>query len=89
MARIVFTPNLERHVECPPSEVPGHSVRDALDHVFSENPTLRGYVLDDQGRLRQHVVVFIDGRMIEDRAALSDPLEPGAEVYVMQALSGG
>ena len=47
------------------------------------------YILDDQGHLRQHVVVFIDGRRVSDRAALDDKLAPGSNVHVLQALSGG
>jgi hypothetical protein len=52
-------------------------------------PRLRGYVLDDQGALRHHMMVFVDGEPIRDRARLSDLVRPTSEVYVMQALSGG
>jgi len=89
VATIAFTPNLERHVECPPRAVEGDSVRAVLDAVFAMNPRLRGYVLDDQGALRRHMMVFVDGQQIEDRERLSDPVRPASEVYVMQALSGG
>lgn len=89
MARVVFTPNLERHTSCPPADVDGKTVGAVLNRVFSENPGLRTYVLDDQGRLRRHVVVFINGRMIEDRLGLSDSVEDSDELFVMQALSGG
>ena len=89
MARVVFTENLQRHVACPPTSAAGTTVRDVLDAVFAQNPRARGYVLDDRGELRHHMVVFIDGEMLRDRAGLSDPVGPDAEVYVMQALSGG
>ena len=89
MPRVTFTPNLRQHLEAPPREVAGGTVSEALDAVFAENPRLRGYVLDDQGRLRKHVVVFVNGEMIHDRLRLSDPLEPESDVFVMQALSGG
>jgi molybdopterin synthase sulfur carrier subunit len=89
MAEVVFTPNLKRHVECPTVEVPGATVREVLDRVFADNPRLRGYVVDEHGGLRHHMVVFIDGRQIEDRVKLSDAVEARSEVYVMQALSGG
>ena len=89
MPRVVFTPNLERHVSAPPAEIDGGSVREVLDRVFEDNPRLRGYVLDDQGRLRQHVVVFVNGEMIEDRVTLQDGLGQDDEVFVVQALSGG
>jgi len=89
MPRVVFTPNLERHISAPPADVAGKSVREVLDRVFDDNPKLRGYVLDDQGRLRQHVAVFVNGEMIDDRARLSDVVDDTDEVFVMQALSGG
>ena len=89
MATVSFTPNLERHVECPTRSVGGDSVRVVLDAVFAEDPRLRGYALDDQGALRRHMIVFVDGQQIEDRERLSDPVRPTSEVYVMQALSGG
>jgi hypothetical protein len=89
MASVAFTKNLERHVPCPRVDVPGSTLREVLDHVFAANPRLRGYVLDEQGVLRKHMVVFIDGRQVLDRTALSDEVAPTSEVYVMQALSGG
>lgn len=89
MPRVVFTPNLQRHVRCPPCEVAGATVGEVLGAVFAEHPRARGYVLDDQGAVRQHMVIFVDGTQIRDRSGLSDPVGPGGEVYVMQALSGG
>lgn len=89
MATVVFTQNLKRHVECPTETVPGATVRAVLDAVFADNPRLRGYVLDDQGTLRHHMMVFVDGEPITDRRDLSDPVRDASEVYVMQALSGG
>jgi len=89
MPAVKFTQNLERHLSVPGQQVEAETVREALDRVFERNPKLRGYVLDDQGRLRKHVVVFVDGEMIVDRVGLSDRIEPSSELFVMQALSGG
>jgi len=89
MPEVKFTPNLKRHLATPAVRVTGGTVREALDNVFQGNPALRGYVLDDQGRLRKHVVVFVDGTLIDDRVGLSDPLDSASELFVMQALSGG
>ena len=89
MPEVKFTQNLQRHLAAPPCQAAGTTVREVLDDVFRENPQLRGYVLDDQGCLRKHVVVFVDGEMIEDRTGLSDPVQPASELFVMQALSGG
>jgi hypothetical protein len=35
------------------------------------------------------MVVFVDGRQVKDRHALSDPVTDDSEIYVAQALSGG
>lgn len=76
-------------MECPPETIVGATVRAVLEGVFATNPRLRGYVLDDQGTLRHHMMVFVDGSPIQDRAGLTDPVGDSSEVYVMQALSGG
>jgi sulfur-carrier protein len=89
MPRVVFTPNLQRHVACPPTDATGVTVREVLEAVFAANPRARGYVLDDQGELRANMAVFVDGRQVADRRRLTDPVRPDAEIHVMQALSGG
>ena len=89
MPEVKFTENLRRHLETPECTVGGATVREALDRVFDTQPRLRSYVLDDQGRLRKHVVVFVDGKMVHDRDGLSDAVSEKTEVFVMQALSGG
>jgi sulfur-carrier protein len=87
--RLVFTPQLERHVACPAASVSGTTVRKALAAYFADHPAVRSYVLDEQGAVRRHVVVFIDGSQLRDRSGLSDSLLDASEVYVLQALSGG
>lgn len=89
MPRVSFTPNLQRHVACPPTTVSAATVREALARVFAQNPRLEGYLLDDEGRLRKHMVVFVDGAPARDRDALTDAVDDDSEILVMQALSGG
>jgi molybdopterin converting factor small subunit len=85
MVRVVFTQNLRRHLAAPVGTVEAASVAGALDRVFADNARLRGYILDEQGRLRRHVVLYRNG----DKVPLDAPLAAGDELYVMQALSGG
>jgi molybdopterin converting factor small subunit len=89
MVQVVFTPNLQRHVSCPAVGVTGSTVAEALSSVFDDNPTLRRYVLDDQGALRKNMVIFVDGRALKDRRTLNDRVADNAEIFVMQALTGG
>ena len=76
-------------MDCPARDVDGATVRAVLDDAFKNNARARTYVLDEQGSLRQHMVVFVNGQAVQDREQLSDPVSENAEVYVMQALSGG
>jgi len=89
VATVMFTANLQRHLDVPACEVEATSVRAALEAIFTTQPRLRGYLLDDQGRVRQHVAIFVDGVQIRDRQGLSDPIAAHSEIYVIQALSGG
>ncbi|MCG6869801.1 MAG: MoaD/ThiS family protein [Gammaproteobacteria bacterium] len=89
MAIISFTPNLLRHVEIPSVRIAGSTVRRVLEGYFREYPRVRGYVLDDQGAVRRHVAIFLNGELIRDRAGLSDAVGGNDEIFVAQALSGG
>ncbi len=89
MPTIQFTANLARLTSAPAASVDGSTVAAVLNAVFASNPVLRGYVLDDQGAVRRHVVIFVDGSPIHDREGLSDAVRPESDIYVMQALSGG
>jgi hypothetical protein len=89
VAHLAFTPNLARLVSVPEGAFAGSTVREVLEAAFSTRPDVRGYVLDDQGALRKHVMVFVDGEQVRDRVTLDDPVGPQGDVFVMQALSGG
>ena len=89
MPTVSFTRALERFLTAPTATVEGDTVGAALAAVFASRPALRGYVLDDQGALRRHVAVYVNGRLVGDRVGLTDPVGPRDEIYVLQALSGG
>ncbi|HLI10783.1 MAG TPA: MoaD/ThiS family protein [Alphaproteobacteria bacterium] len=89
MPTVSFTPALRRFLPAPTMEVEGATAGAALAAVFAQRPALRGYVLDDQGALRRHVAVYVNGEPLRDRLKLSDPVGARDEIYVFQALSGG
>ena len=70
-------------------EAEGFTVADVLRQVFAVQDRLGHYVLDDQGGLRKHMTILVDGQRIGDLDKLTDPVTPASEVWVMQALSGG
>jgi sulfur-carrier protein len=89
MAKVHFTSNLRRHVDCPTVEAAGSTVRQILEHAFTQNPRLGTYVLDDQGHVRKHMRILVDGLAITDLEKQSDSVKPASEIWIMQALSGG
>ncbi|MET0727192.1 MAG: MoaD/ThiS family protein [Acidimicrobiales bacterium] len=89
MPRVEFTKAMQRHVEAPASSVPGKTVSAALEAYFADRPAVRSYVLDEQGELRKHITVFLNGTQIADRAGMSDVVGEDDQIHVMQALSGG
>jgi thiamine biosynthesis protein ThiS len=89
MPVVSFAPALTRYVPCPPQEVEGGTIAAALDAAFRAAPGLRGYVLDEQGAVRKHVAVFLNGDMVPREQAPARALASGDRVMVIQALTGG
>ncbi len=89
MASLSFTANLQRHLQCETQDLDGTTVREVVDAACARDEKLRGYVLEDDGSLRKHMNIFLNGQQIEDRAQLSDVVAATDELYIMQALSGG
>ena len=89
MPRVIFTSNLQRHIDCPDAQVSAASVAEALEKVFATAPRIRDYVVDEQGHLRKHIAIYVDGRRIADREHLTDAVSQTSEICVLQALSGG
>ena len=89
MVKLIFTQNLLRHVQAPSLEVEGCTVGEVLHAYFVDYPQVQSYILDDQGSVRKHVTIFLNGDMISDPTTQSDGVTTGDEVFVAQALSGG
>ena len=64
-------------------------MREVLQELFKLQPHIRGYVVDERGALRHHVVAFVNNEPVTDKTSLSEPVPEGGEVYIFQALSGG
>jgi sulfur-carrier protein len=89
MPTVEFAPALTRHVACPPQDVGAATIGQALDGAFRAAPALRAYVLDEQGAIRKHVAVFVNGEMLPRATALVRELGAADRVMVIQALTGG
>ena len=91
MPRVVLTRHLQRFFPTleKTEEVAGATVRELIAELDRRYPGLALYVVDETGRLRRHVNLFVRDEPICDREALSDAVSPGDEVFILQALSGG
>ena len=73
-------PDAERIVR-----IEAQTVADVMDGLESRWPGMRDRLCDTTPSIRRHINVFVAGR----RARLDTPLEPGADVYILTAVSGG
>jgi sulfur-carrier protein len=90
MAHVSFTRHLSRFFPTLEAcDVPGATVRELVDELERRHPGLASYLVDETGRLRRHVNIFVGEEPVRDRARLGDALGPDARVFIMQALSGG
>jgi molybdopterin synthase sulfur carrier subunit len=90
MPTVKFTYTLKRFFPgLKDTEAVGTTLPEVLDEIDASYPGIRNYILDDQGLLRRHVNIFIDGSMIKDRNELTDAFSKKSEIYILQALSGG
>ena len=64
----------------------GATIDEVLGHLDQQFPGIRFRVVDEQGRLRKHMNVFVNQERTRD---LATPLSPDDELTIMQALSGG
>ena len=90
MPHVTFTRHLQRFFpSLTAAEVPGRTVRELIDELERRHPGLASYLVDETGRLRRHVNVFVGEEPVRDRERLADALAPDDKVFILQALSGG
>jgi sulfur-carrier protein len=61
----------------------------ALARLWAECPGVRDRVITEQGRVRPHINIFVDGENIRDAGGLETPVGPDSEVFILPAVSGG
>jgi molybdopterin synthase sulfur carrier subunit len=65
--------------------VEGHTVGEVLSEIERAHPKLGGWMLDDQGRVRRHVNVFLNGEGVREDAAVG----PEDRLHVLPSITGG
>jgi molybdopterin converting factor small subunit len=64
----------------------GRTLAEVLADLDRQFPGFRFRVIDEQDRVRRHIILFVADEREED---LRRPLPPGAPVTIVGALSGG
>jgi molybdopterin converting factor small subunit len=73
-------PDAERVVR-----IEAETVGDVMNELDARWPGMRDRLCDTTPAIRRHINVFVEGR----RARLDTTLKPGADVYIITAVSGG
>lgn len=78
-------PLKQRAGDQPEQSVDGATVRSLMRALEQAHPALEGWILDERGRVRRHINVFVNG----ERAGDDDPVGADDRVDVLPAISGG
>lgn len=63
----------------------GATVAEVLRALEREHPDVEGWILDERGRIREHVNVFVN----RDYGREETPVADGDRLHVLPAISGG
>ena len=66
-------------------ELTGATVLELLRALELRHPATAGWILDERGRIRRHINVFVNG----ERGAEETTVEPGDRIEVLPAITGG
>ena len=65
--------------------VSGATVGEALRSLETQHPAIAGWILDEQGHIREHVNVFVNRMLAQE----GDPLTASDLVQVLPSITGG
>ena len=66
-------------------DLPGESVGEVLRELERRHPSIVGWILDEHGRVRRHVNVFVNGERTDEGTVVAQD----DVVHVLASISGG
>jgi MoaD family protein len=70
-------------------ETSGATLVEVLTDLWAAYPGTKDRVLTEQGRIREHVSIFVGTENTRDTGGLRTPIASGAEISIVPAVSGG
>lgn len=91
MSVIVRVPTILRTYTGGAAEVPadGETLAGVLDALESAHPGIRARVLDDDGKLRRFVNVYVGDEDVRFASGLQTPTPSGSMISIIPAVAGG
>jgi molybdopterin synthase sulfur carrier subunit len=77
---------LRSYTDADEVEAEGTTVAELLDDLDRQYPGFRFRMIDEQGRIRPHMRIFVNRERV---LGIEQEVAPGDEVQILQALSGG
>jgi sulfur-carrier protein len=69
--------------------VPASTVKELVDQVIEQYPSIKFHLVDSQGNLRKHFNVFINGTHIRDLNGMATRLNEEDKIILMASAAGG
>ena len=67
----------------------GSTLAELLDSLEGDHPGIRGRILDDAGKLRRFVNVYVGDEDVRFSGGLDSAVPDGAKVSIIPAVAGG
>jgi len=70
-------------------QVTGSTVSQAITDLTTQYPTIRTHIVDNQGKLRRYVNLFVNQENINNLDGLDTSIEESDKIILMPSISGG
>jgi molybdopterin converting factor small subunit/photosystem II stability/assembly factor-like uncharacterized protein len=85
VAKVILRAPLKDRVGGSEVSIDGSTVSEVISKLEQDNPAILGWVLDEQGSIRPHVNVFLNGEKTDENASVSER----DDIQIIHAISGG
>jgi len=84
--KVLIPSALQSYTNSSQAEATGSTLDEVLLDLDRQYPGIRFRMINEQQQVRRHIRIFVNGASVN---TLSQSMQPGDEVVIVQALSGG